>query len=181
MRDLKVIAVSGHAGNGKDTVAGMIREALEAQGESILIAHFADLVKYVCRTFFDWNGEKDDYGRRLLQYVGTDVIRSEEPDFWVNFIIRMMRFFGDMWDVVIIPDARFPNEISRLREAGFEVDHLRIVRKNYESTLTPEQQAHPSETALDDAEPDHVIINDGTLEHLAQLTDLYIKERLNGN
>ena len=110
----EIIVISGHAQHGKDTVARMIRSDLEEHGNSVLITHYGDLVKYICKTFFDWNGEKDEYGRTLLQYVGTDVIRKAQPDFWVGFIIQILRFFPDVWDYVLIPDARFPNEIRAL-------------------------------------------------------------------
>ena len=45
-------------------------------------------------------------------------------------------------------------------------DSLRVVRKNFKSPLTPEQQAHPSETALDDVEPDYYITNNGSMTDL---------------
>lgn len=178
----RVIVISGHAQNGKDTTACMLAEKLRGRGERVLIAHYADLVKYVCRTFFDWDGQKDEYGRQLLQYVGTDVVRTRYPDFWVDFIVRMLDlFFYDNWDVVIIPDTRFPNEIDRLREQGFNVDHLRIVRENFVSPLTEAQQRHPSETALDHVVPDHVIRNSGTLSELEAAVNEYIKETVYGD
>lgn len=51
---MKVICISGKAQNGKDTTAGFMKEILEARGNRVLIAHFGDLVKYICKTFFDW-------------------------------------------------------------------------------------------------------------------------------
>lgn len=158
----------------------MIRRALEEHGERVLVAHYADLVKYICKTYFEWNGKKDEYGRHLLQYVGTDVVRRQQPDFWVNFIIQMLQFFGDNWSYVLIPDTRFPNEIERLREAGFKVEHLRVQRDNFASPLTDEQQMHPSETALDETIPDHLIRNNGSLEDLATLVEQYMKENIYG-
>ena len=44
---MRVIVISGKAQNGKDTTAGFLKEALEADGYSVLIAHYGDLVKYV--------------------------------------------------------------------------------------------------------------------------------------
>ena len=41
--------------------------------------------------------------------------------------------------------------------------HMRVIRQNFVSPLTPEQQNHPSETALDHVTPDFLIVNDGTL------------------
>ena len=175
---LKIIVISGHAQNGKDTVAQMIRKELEDTGERVLVTHYADLVKYICRTFFGWNGEKDEFGRSLLQYVGTDVVRKADPDYWVRFIAGILKFFPDNWGYVLIPDARFPNEIRSLQEEGFDVVHLRVRRENFVSSLTNEQQQHPSETALDHTEPDHWIINDGSLEHLETIVRTFVKENI---
>ncbi len=163
---MKVICISGKAGHGKDTAAALMEEELEAEGYRVLIAHYADLVKYICSTFVDWNGVKDEAGRHILQYVGTDAVRARNPDFWVNFIADILSFFPDEWDWVLIPDARFPNEIEVLKERGFDVTHVRIVRTDFLSSLTEEQQSHLSETALDDAVPDERVENSGSLDEL---------------
>lgn len=163
---MKVVCISGKAQHGKDTTAGMMKTALESMGHTVLIAHYGDLVKYVCRTFFGWNGEKDAYGRSLLQKVGTDIVREQRPNYWVDFVKDMLSMFPNEWDFVLIPDSRFPNEIDGLKQAGFNVTHLRVRRENFESPLTTEQQNHPSETALDHVVPDFLIVNDGTLEDL---------------
>ena len=176
---MKVIAISGHAMNGKDTAAEMIRSALELNGERVLITHYADLLKYICKMFFGWNGEKDERGRNLLQYVGTDVVRKKKPDFWVEFIIFILEHFGDNWDYVIIPDTRFPNEIDRLIEDGFCVTHIRIDRNNFNSELNNEQKTHESETALDKTTPDYLIKNSGSLQDLENNISKWVKEYLN--
>lgn len=162
---MKVILISGKAQHGKDTTAGFLKSALEADGYSVLVAHYGDLLKYICRTFFGWNGEKDEAGRTLLQKVGTDTIRAEQPDYWVSFIADILEFFPDEWDYVLIPDCRFPNEIKRIK-AQFDAVHLRVFRNEFVSPLTPEQQAHPSETALDGVRADYYICNDGSLKDL---------------
>lgn len=164
---MKIICISGKAGHGKDKLASVMRRALEADGYSVLITHYADLLKFVCRQYFDWDGEKDEYGRCLLQYVGTDKIREVNPDFWVAFVASILRIFKDEWDYVLIPDCRFSNEFEFLREMGFDATLVRVVRNGYTSPLTAEQQAHPSETALDKY-PAEVIYNDGTESGLSR-------------
>lgn len=176
---MKVILISGKARHGKDTTAGFLRSALEADGNSVLVAHYSDLVKYVCKTFFGWNGEKDEAGRTLLQKVGTDAIRVKRPDYWVSFISDIMEFFPGEWDYVLIPDCRFPNEVDYIKNAGFDAVHLRIVREGFVSPLTPEQQAHPSETALDDVQADYYITNNGSLKDLQSSVIEWLVE-LNG-
>ena len=176
---MKVICISAKAQHGKDTVANFMKECLEAKGKRVLVTHYADLVKYVCKTFFNWDGQKDEKGRTLLQYVGTDIVREKEPDYWVGFIADMLYFFGDQWDYVLIPDTRFPNEIDYLKNAGFDVLYIRVIRENFESPLTEEQQKHPSETALDDYEAEVLLYNDSTLENLKfsveRLTDALVQ------
>ena len=52
---MKVIAISGKAQNGKDTTAGLLKSALEADGYKVLITHYADLLKYICKQFWmEW-------------------------------------------------------------------------------------------------------------------------------
>lgn len=116
--------------------------------------------------FFGWDGKKNEKGRTLLQKVGTDAIRAQRPDYWVSFITDVMELFPEEWDYVLIPDCRFPNEVDYVKDAGFDTIHLRVVRKNFVSPLTPEQQIHPSETALDNVEADYYITNDGSLKDL---------------
>ena len=90
----KVILVSAKARHGKDTVAEIAKEQLESRGQKVLICHYADLLKYICKTFFEWDGVKDDNGRTILQHVGTDVIRSNNQDYWVKFIIDLLDMFN---------------------------------------------------------------------------------------
>lgn len=49
---MKIVCISGKAQHGKDTTAKLLEEILEAQGNRVLIVHYGDLVKYVCKTFF---------------------------------------------------------------------------------------------------------------------------------
>lgn len=157
----KFICLSGKAQHGKDTTANFLKSELEKQGYSVIIVHQADLLKFICKNYFGWNGEKDEYGRDLLQKVGTDVIRKAKPDFWVDFIGEVTSFFDGRWAYILIPDTRFPNEIEKLRTPTSEVFHVKVVRPNFVSPLTTEQQLHSSETALDDVKSDYVILNDG--------------------
>lgn len=172
---MNVVCISGKAQHGKDTTAGILKELLEKHEQKVLIAHYGDLVKYICKTFFDWNGEKDAAGRHLLQYVGTDVIRERYPNYWVDFVAEMLEVFYGEWDWVLIPDTRFPNEVEVMKEK-FNAAHVRVVRQNFISPLTEEQQNHPSETALDDYCTEWYLFNDGTLENLKTTVNTWFEE-----
>lgn len=173
---MRVIAISGKAQHGKDTTAGFLKSKLEEWGGKVLTVHYADLLKFICRTFFYWNGKKDDAGRHILQYVGTDVIRTQRPDFWVDFVVDMLKLFPDEWDYVLIPDCRFPNEIEVLKKSNIDTVHLRVIRNNFKTPLTEEQQKHLSETALDNVTPDYYIYNRGTLDELNQAVSDWVMQ-----
>lgn len=185
---MQVICIMGKAGHGKDTVAGFLKDALEERGEKVKVTHFAWLLKQICREFFNWDGQKDEQGRHLLQYVGTDQIRKINPDYWVDFIIGLLNAFPNEWDTVLIPDCRFPNEFEKFLDAGIPAKLLKVYRPDYEGILTADQKKHASETALDDYTPPvgtgYGIVNSGTLEDLEQvcwsLADELVTDRFGG-
>ncbi len=174
---MKVICISGKAQHGKDTTAAFLEQRLKERGDRVLVTHYADLLKYICKSYFGWDGVKDERGRQILQYVGTDVIRKKAPSYWVDFVCSILKMFDDEWDWVIIPDTRFPNEVE-IMKSNFDAMHLRVVRPFYESPLTAEQQNHPSEIALDDYIPDWYIENTGSEEDLKVTINTLFKEAI---
>lgn len=174
---MKVITISGKARHGKDTVAKLLKNELTNRGNTVLICHYADLLKYICKTFFGWDGNKDLEGRTLLQYVGTDVVREKNENYWIEFIKSVLRMFPDEWDYVLIPDTRFPNEIEEMK-SEFDCVSLKVIRLNYDSGLTDEQLSHPSETALDDYSFDYIVENDGTYDDLKNKISVLIERML---
>ena len=145
---MKVICISGKAQHGKDTTATMLKEMLEKNGKNVIIAHFADLLKYICKTYFGWDGQKDERGRHILQYVGTDVIRAKSPNYWADFIVNFFSMFQDEWDYVILPDCRFPNEYELFKYSGIDTVLVRVVRPNFVSPLTNLKQRWMTTTLI---------------------------------
>lgn len=175
----KIIIISGKAGHGKDLTAKFLKECFNEMGKKTLVTHYADLLKYVCREFFGWGGEKDECGRNLLQKVGTDTIRKENPNYFVDFLAYMLGISSSEWDYILIPDCRFENEISRIKEKfGEKVVHVRVIRPNCQSKLTKEQQKHPSETSLDNYPADVTLLNTGTKEQYKNAVKNSLKEFL---
>lgn len=176
---MTVITISGKAESGKDTTANILKERLEDMGYSVLITHYADLLKYICKQFFGWDGQKNEEGRTLLQRVGTEGIRKYNPDYWVRFIMEILAYFQDEWDFVLIPDARFPNEIDLMKE-DFDCISVQIYRPNYENHLTEEQRKHISEVALDEYRFDYQISNPGNLGGLVDEINRFINQMFEG-
>ena len=106
------------------------------------------------------------------------MVRRRVPDFWVDFIISILTLFDGRWGYVIIPDVRFPNEVQKLRDCGFDVIHIHIDRPDFNNGLTDEQNSHESETQMMYMKPDHRIHNCGTLDDLRAVMTNWIKENI---
>ena len=155
-----IITLSGKAECGKDFSANMMKKWMDEEGYKSIILHHADYLKYICKTYFGWDGTKSEEGRRILQYVGTDLVRAKYPNYWVDATLRTILILEHMYDYFLIPDCRFPNEILLPRVAEFDVASILVTRPNYENKLTPEQRLHASETSLDNFDFDYEIISD---------------------
>ena len=160
---MHIITISGKARHGKDTLAGMIKNNLDRMGYNTCIYHYADPLKMCATNYFNWNGEKDEAGRSLLQHIGTELVRSNNEDAWIEIAKTIIKNVLFQCDFIIIPDARFPNEI----EAWENVTSIHVERTDFESELTEEQKKHPSETALNDYFFDYVVEAD-SLEQLSE-------------
>ena len=169
------IILSGKSGSGKDMMAQFMKEELAKHGQKALVIHYADAVKWFCRDFLDWDGKKDEVGRTLLQTVGTDIVRAKHPNFWTGIVVGLIQAFEPYkdFDVAIIPDARFPNEVDISLQNLKNSVSVRIERTvNGEPwvnpTLTEDQRNHPSETSLDCFAFDYVVHNDEGLDTLRE-------------
>lgn len=162
----KFILISGKAGSGKDTVAGFIEDQLTDLKQTVLHTAYGDLVKHVCTKFFGWNGVKDEYGRTLMQTIGTNVARKKDENFWVNATLNLVDMFSSYFDYVIISDVRFPNELTEVKNRYDDVLYINVERPNLVSALTENQQKHESENSMDGVMPDYTIYNDGDLNDL---------------
>lgn len=173
---MKVITISGKARHGKDTAAINMKARLESEGARVLIVHFADYLKFVCEKYFGWNGEKDEAGRTLLQYYGTDVGRHANDNMWAKIVLEFLKAYGDMFDYVIIPDTRFRDEI-KLMQDNFETVTILVVRLGFDNGLSEEQKNHASEVDLDFYNFDYVM---PVLETLA-CANVAVETMLNQN
>ena len=177
------IIISGKSGSGKDQLAQFMKEELAKHNQKTLIIHYADAVKWFCRDFLDWDGKKDEVGRTLLQMVGTDIVRAKHPNFWTGIVVGLIQAFEPTsnFDVAIIPDARFPNEVDISLENLKNSVSVRVERTTngqpwINPALTEDQRNHPSETSLDVFAFDYVVHNDEDLEVLRESAQSILKD-----
>jgi len=93
----------------------------------------------------------------LLVDLGTKHMRAIWPDVWVDRILRRI----DPDKNYVVTDVRFRNEFELIKEFGGYM--VRIERPNRPLTSVED---NISETDLDDADFDFVIVNDGTIKEL---------------
>ena len=89
-------------------------------------------------------------------------------------VAALLKGIKTLYDYVIIPDVRFPNEIDKMYD-DFDCITVRVIRPNFDNGLTEEQRKHPSETALDNYPMEYELINDGNLEKLLETTRTFLK------
>jgi hypothetical protein len=146
----------------------------------------------------DMNPEWEMTYREFLQKLGTEAMRDGlHTNVWVNALFADYNATGynytgcenkviqGEWEYPnwIITDMRFPNEMEAVVERkGITIRVVRSFNHKMGSKetgtldLTP---LHPSETALDDAEFNYTIINDGTIENLVEkVREILIKENI---
>jgi hypothetical protein len=169
-----IIAISGKAGSGKDTVGDYLCDTYGFQQDS-LAAPIKRLVQDVFvldketvydrelreQPLADWEGWTV---RKLLQYVGTEMFRKNiSEDVWVKSLCRRMDGDGGDW---VVTDVRFPNELSILKEVfGDQCLSISVVRPETGNDGAPSgMPGHESEAY--DIEGEISIINEGTLGDL---------------
>ena len=118
--------------------------------------------------------------REVLQIVGTELLRE---GFNKNVhVASTMANIKDK-DNVIITDLRFPNEMEAVKKKGGitirvnrSFNHKMGSKETGTIDLTPE---HESEKALDNAEFDYVIQNNGTISDLIdKIRNILIENKL---
>lgn len=212
---MKTYSVSGTAGAGKSTVAGMLggkdvafagalkvlcqevfgatREqlhdpALKNVAFDVPVTLTSDHVEHLLRlmpTFvqgIDYPSAADlaafigmDEGpftlntpRELMQFVGTELIRTGVRDDW--HALSVLNSIGDA-EVVVVSDARFPNELAFLLSRFPEHVPIFIERPGVE--LGGDAGKHKSETCVEEVREmvagnsrGVVVVNDGTVDDL---------------
>jgi len=172
---MQIILLSGKAGCGKSLTATLLQETLESNGKTVLKIAYGDLVKYLCGKYFNWDGQKDAKGREILQQIGTNVIRAQNPTYWVDFVIGFVKLFRDKYDYTIVDDLRFPDEASQWDKDGWDTFVVRVTRDNYTSLLTPLQLLHESEIAMDSYKFDYYIKSETELAARKYEIDKFIE------
>ncbi len=161
---MKIIGFSGKKQSGKTTASMFLNKMTPS-----VVVCFADGLKNIIRvcfgaTFEQLNGTDKQKNtklacgktaREMMQIVGTDWFRKVDEYCWVRAMQHKIDTY--MTELYIIPDVRFPNEVSFIQEEKGHV--IRLLRAPF-----AREDEHESETALDDSPEgffDYVLDNRG--------------------
>ncbi len=165
---MKIYVISGKARHGKDTIALDIKNIYEQKGLKVINLAYGSYIKEYAKRISNWDGNEETKPRKLLQELGTDIIRKKiDNDLFVRRICEDIRVYSYYFDIITISDARFPNEMEWPKKNFDNVINIRVIRDGYDSVLSQNEQNHLTELALDEYNNyDYVIHNDGTLDDL---------------
>ena len=168
--------ISGRAGAGKSSFSQYCMKHLESLEQKSILVPFARGVKRAAKDSFEWDGNKDRAGRKLLQGVGL-IGRDYNEDIWAN---QATKTIDQIWvlgnEIVFIDDWRFPNEGKVISDKYDYAIKIRINRPvEFYTLYGTSLYDDPSETSLQDSGSyDEVINNDDDLEKLEELAIKFI-------
>ena len=174
MNDKIIYLISGRARNGKGTVSDIIKKAYEQRNFKVCEIQIMRTLKEYLKDYFGWDGKEETKPRKMLQQIGTDIIRDKMnlPYFHIDRLTEDIKVLSNFFDVFIVNDIRLPLEIETIRKRFKKVISINVTRPNYISPLETSEQVHITELALNDYKNfDYEIVNSS----LEQLTSDIIK------
>lgn len=157
-----IFLISGRARNGKGTASKILKEKLEEKNLKVCEIQVMRTLKGYLRDYFDWDGEEETKPRKLLQQIGTELIREKlnKPNFHIDRLIEDIEILSNFFNVFIVSDIRLPLEIETIKAKFPNVISINITREGYVSPLEPSEQVHITELALNDYKNfDYEIVN----------------------
>lgn len=187
-----VVAVTGKARAGKDTIAnwltwtfGFSRDSLAAPikrlVQDIFVLTKPQVYDGVLRELPLDHWKKSDGSqwtvRALLQFIGTELFRERlDPEIWVKSLC--LRIWSDKsGNNYVVPDLRFPNELELMRKVFKEkLIVVKVVRPGRDGQTTGGIQGHISEAY--DLPADHTFQNTGSIRDLNLMVSEFAANKL---
>jgi hypothetical protein len=185
-----LIGLAGRMGSGKDTVGGMIREAMKVKGYPVKLVSFAEPLKSIVKMVYDFSWEQVNgtlemkntpdkryprpdgtflTPREAMQKLGTEWGRACYPNTWADVGVRVAKGFCDAGLSVVITDCRFINEAKAIHDAGGQVWCIRRPEADVPATHQSELEMYtPGFQALINCS----ILNNGSLPLLRNRAEL---------
>lgn len=159
---MMIFLVSGRAQNGKGTLSKILKEKLEEKDLKVCEIQIMRTLKSYLKDYFNWDGNEETKPRKMLQEIGTDIIRNKMglTYFHIDRLTEDIKVLSNFFNVFIVNDIRLPLEIETLKERFSNVISINITRPDYISPLEASEQVHITELALNDYKKfDYEVVN----------------------
>ncbi len=113
--------------------------------------------------------------REMVQWLGTDVFRQKNEDFWLVHMARRIDDYvkecksRDKWAKIVLTDCRFANEAEMVLEASRYSRVWEVVaplRLDGGTTLKNKSKSHECEKGVPERLVSNILPNDGTIAEL---------------
>lgn len=147
-----IILISGRARSGKSSLAKHLKSTYETDNKKVVTSPYSKYLKYYIEEITGKKIIENNKPRDLLQQISSKIIKGDlkKTNFFIDRQIEDIEIYSYFADVILVPDVRFPEEIKKIKEKFSNVISIGVIRKNYVSDLTKEQQQDITEIALDD-------------------------------
>ena len=169
-----IYVLSGKSGSGKSKSAEIIKDIYYKKNKKSIIVSYATPLKEYAKNILSWN-EEEEKPREFLQQVGVELIKNKiDKEFLIKRVIQDIKVYSYFYDVIIVSDARFVEEIECLKEFD-KVISIHINSNNNE--LTEKQKNHSTETGLDNYNNyNNIIDNNSTVYNLKEELESIVGE-----
>lgn len=176
-RNPKIIIIAGKARSGKNTTADIFKELYEKDNKKVIISPYTKYLKKYIEEITNQEIDENHKPREMLQQLGVEIIKEKlgKYDMFIDRQIDDIDIYSYFFDVIIIPDARFPKEIDVIKEKYKNVLTLKVI-STLQNNMTSDEQKHITETSLDsysDDNFDYVIENNNLDDLKNKIKDIY--------
>lgn len=173
---MKLYLICGKARAGKDTFAKLIKQEEEKDNNKVCILKLTAPLYSWAEDYFNYDKEKDEKPRELLQTLGYDILqlKLKKKDFLLDYLITTIEVIDNYYDVGLITDGRLVHEIEVLKEKYPNIKTILLTNKQ-DNKLTNKEKNHQTEIDLDDYKDFDYIVENKDMESL-KLETLKIAE-----
>ncbi len=175
---MKIYLVAGKSGSGKGKVAEIIKEYYTSVKKKAIVTDFSKYLKMYAKEVLNWDG-KNPKPRKFLQDLGVTIRENmDKPKMLINRLMDDIDVYKLYFDAVIISDVRLPLEIEEFRKAyGEDVSAIYVINQFGKSELTVEEQAHVTETALENYSKFDITITNDNINMLDNKVLAFLESR----
>ena len=175
-KNTKIYVLCGKSGNGKTLSSQIIEEYFSKENKKTVSLAYASYLKEYAKNVLGWDLKEETKPREFLQQLGDKIREEIDEKFLVKRIIDDIKIYSYFFDVIIVTDARFIDEIEIIKNEFSDVETIYLYGRENKG-LTSSQKSHATEVSLDGySNYDYEIDNSKTIEDLKNELEKILKE-----